>query len=95
LLGKHDGICCRKRARDRDGFRCAQPTLRADSNSPKTLRFKRWRITIQKRTMLDESPKPKLDTAPKTKLELEALVLAKLRAAAGCDGAVHVTVVVR
>jgi hypothetical protein len=30
---------------------------------------------------------------PKTKLELEALVLAELRAASDCGGAVHVTVV--
>ena len=47
--------------------------------------FKRCRIAIQKRTMTDKSPK--------TKAELEALVLAELRAASDCGGAVHVTVV--
>jgi hypothetical protein len=31
--------------------------------------------------------------APETKMELEALVLAELRAASQCSGAVHVTVV--
>ena len=43
--------------------------------------------------MPDESPKTKPDKSPKTKAELEALVLTELRAASGCDGAVHVTVV--
>jgi hypothetical protein len=47
--------------------------------------FKRCRIAIQKGTMTDKSPK--------TKAELEALVLAELRAAPDCGGAVHVTVV--
>jgi len=46
---------------------------------------KRCRIATQKRTMTDKSPK--------TKAELEALVLAELRAASDCGGAVHVTVV--
>jgi hypothetical protein len=43
--------------------------------------------------MTDESPQTKPDKPPKTKAELEDLVLAELRAASGCDGAVHVTVV--
>ena len=43
--------------------------------------------------MPDESPQTKPDKAAKTKLELEALVLAELRAASDCGGAVHVTVV--
>ena len=47
--------------------------------------FKRRRIAIEKRTVTDKSPK--------TKAELEALVLAELRAASDCGGAVHVTVV--
>jgi hypothetical protein len=33
------------------------------------------------------------DKSPKTKTELEALVLAELRAASQCAGALHVTVV--
>jgi len=47
--------------------------------------FKRRRIAIEKRTVTDKSPK--------TRAELEALVLAELRAASACGGAVHVTVV--
>ena len=47
--------------------------------------FKRGRIAIEKRTVTDKSPK--------TRAELEALVLAELRAASDCGGAVHVTVV--
>ena len=43
--------------------------------------------------MPDESPKTKPEKLPKTKTELEALVLAELRAASQCGGAVHVTVV--
>ena len=43
--------------------------------------------------MTDESPQTKPDKARKTKAELEALVLTELRAASGCGGAVHVTVV--
>jgi hypothetical protein len=43
--------------------------------------------------MTDESPKIKPEKLPKTKTELEALVLAELRAASQCGGAVHVTVV--
>src|SRR5215813_435565 len=43
--------------------------------------------------MTAESPKTKPDKSPKTKAELEALVLAELRAASGSNGAVHVTVV--
>ena len=43
--------------------------------------------------MPDGSPKTKPDKSPKTKAELEDLVLAELRAASGCGGAVHVTVV--
>jgi hypothetical protein len=44
-------------------------------------------------TKPDKSPKTKPDKSPKTKAELEDLVLAELRAASGCGGAVHVTVV--
>jgi hypothetical protein len=56
--------------------------------------FKRCRNAIfQKRTMPDESLKTKPEKLPKTKTELEALVLAELRAASQCGGAVHVTVV--
>jgi hypothetical protein len=56
--------------------------------------LKRCRIAILKKgTMTVESPKTKPDKSPKTKAELEALVLAELRAASGCDGAVHVMVV--
>jgi hypothetical protein len=36
--------------------------------------------------MPDESPQTKPDKVPKTKLELEALVLAELRAASDCGG---------
>jgi LmbE family N-acetylglucosaminyl deacetylase len=43
--------------------------------------------------MPDESPKTKPEKLPKAKTELEALVLAELRAASQCGGAVHVTVV--
>jgi hypothetical protein len=43
--------------------------------------------------MSDVSPKTKPEKLPKTKAELEALVLAELRAASQCGGAVHVTVV--
>jgi len=43
--------------------------------------------------MTDASPTAKPDKSPKTKAELEALVLAELRAASDCGGAVHVTVV--
>ena len=43
--------------------------------------------------MSDESPKTKPEKLPKTKTELEALVLAELRAASQCGGAAHVTVV--
>jgi hypothetical protein len=55
--------------------------------------FKHCRIAFQKRTMTDESPRTKPEKLPKTKTELEALVLAELRAASQCGGAVHVTVV--
>jgi len=48
---------------------------------------------FQKRTMTDESPRTKPEKLPKTKTALEDLVLAELRAASGCGGAVHVTVV--
>ena len=47
--------------------------------------FKRCRIAIEKRTVTDKSPK--------TRAELEALVLAELRAASDCGGTAHVTVV--
>jgi hypothetical protein len=47
----------------------------------------------KERTMPDESLKTKPEKLPKTKTELEALVLAELRAASQCGGAVHVTVV--
>src|SRR5262249_61897013 len=43
--------------------------------------FKRCRIAIQKRTMTDKSPK--------TKAEIEALVLAELRAGSDCGVSVH------
>ena len=43
--------------------------------------------------MIDEPPGTKPEKLPKTKAELEALVLAELRAASQCGGAVHVTVV--
>ncbi len=43
--------------------------------------------------MTVESLKTKPDKSPKTKAELEDLVLAELRAASDCAGAVHVTVV--
>jgi hypothetical protein len=66
---------------------------RADSNSTKTLQLKRCCIALQKRTMTDESLGTKPEKLPKTKAELEALVLAELRAASDCGGAVHVTVV--
>jgi hypothetical protein len=56
-------------------------------------KLKRCRSAFQKRTMTDESLKTKPDKSPKTKVELEALVLAELRAVSGCVGAVHVTVV--
>jgi hypothetical protein len=63
----------------------------AQKNAPA---FKRLRVAFQKRTMTDGSPRTKPEKLPKTKTELdEALVLAELRAASGCDGAVHVTVV--
>ena len=55
--------------------------------------FKRCRSAFQKRTMTDESPRTKPEKLPKTKTELEALILAELRAASQCGGAVHVTVV--
>jgi hypothetical protein len=56
--------------------------------------FKRCRVAILKKgTMTVESLKTKPDKSPKTKAELEALVLAELRAASDCGGAVHVTVV--
>jgi len=55
--------------------------------------FKPCRSAFQKRTMTVESLKTKPDKSPKTKAELEDLVLAELRAASGCGGAVHVTVV--
>jgi hypothetical protein len=42
--------------------------------------------------MLDQSPQTKPDRVPKTKLDLEALVLAELRAASTATAA-HVTVV--
>jgi hypothetical protein len=41
---------------------------------------------------MDDTPEPP-DKAPRTKAELEALVLAALRADARCGGAMHVTVV--
>ncbi len=50
------------------------------------LAFKRCRSAI-----LKKGPMP--DESPKTKAEFEGLVLAELRAASGCGGAVHVTVV--
>jgi len=40
-----------------------------------------------------ESQETKPDKSPMTKTALEDLVLAELRAASGCGGAVHVTVV--
>jgi hypothetical protein len=43
--------------------------------------------------MTDESPRTKPEKLPKTKTELEDLVLAELRAASGCGGVMHVTVV--
>ena len=43
--------------------------------------------------MIDEPAKTKPEKLPKTKAELEDLVLAELRAASGCAGAVHATVV--
>ena len=43
--------------------------------------------------MTDESPRTKPEKLPKTKTELEAMVLAELRAAPQCGAAVHVTVV--
>src|SRR5215831_18190624 len=43
--------------------------------------------------MPNESLKTKPEKLPKTKTELEALVLAELRAASQCGGAVRVTVV--
>jgi hypothetical protein len=43
--------------------------------------------------MIDEPAKTKPDKSPKTKAELEDLVLAELRAASDCAGAVRVTVV--
>ena len=56
--------------------------------------LKRRRIAILKKgTMTVESLKTKPDKSPKTKAELEALVLAELRAAPDCGGVVHVTVV--
>ena len=55
--------------------------------------FKSCRVAFQKRTMTDESPRTKPEKLPKTKTALEALVLTELRAASGCGGAVHVTVV--
>ena len=55
--------------------------------------FKRCRSAFQKRIMTDESPRTKPEKLPKTKTELEALILAELRAASQCGGAVHVTVV--
>ena len=55
--------------------------------------FKRCRSAFQKRIMTDESPRTKPEKLPKTKTALEALVLTELRAASGCGGAVHVTVV--
>jgi hypothetical protein len=55
--------------------------------------FKRCRSAFQKRTMIDEPAKTKPEKLPKTKAELEDLVLAELRAASDCAGAVHVTVV--
>jgi hypothetical protein len=48
---------------------------------------------FKKGTMSDVSPKTKPEKLPKTKAELEALVLAELRAAPQCGSAVHVTVV--
>jgi hypothetical protein len=62
----------------------------AQKNAPA---LKRCGIALQKRTMTDEPPKTKPEKLPKTKMELEALVLAELRAASQCGGAVHVTVV--
>jgi hypothetical protein len=47
--------------------------------------FKRCHIASQQRIMTDKSPR--------TRAELEALVLAELRATSQCAGAVHVTVV--
>jgi hypothetical protein len=45
-------------------------------------------------SMTDKSPETeKTDKAPKTKAELEALVLAELRAFPQCAGAVHTTVI--
>ena len=55
-------------------------------------KLKRCRSAFQK-TMTDESPETKPEKLPKTKTALEDLVLAELRAASGCAGAVHVTVV--
>jgi hypothetical protein len=50
-----------------------------------------------KETMMDKSPETRTDKSPKkspkTRTELEALVLAELRAAPRCGGALHVTVV--
>ena len=63
------------------------------------MRDKRKRVRLPQRDFKkggacpDESPKTKPDKSPKTKAQLEALVLTELRAASGCDGAVHVTVV--
>ena len=48
---------------------------------------------VSKEDMTDESLETKPEKLPKTKTALEDLVLAELRAASGCGGAVHVTVV--
>jgi hypothetical protein len=56
-------------------------------------KLKRCRSALQNRTMIDEPAKTKPEKLPKTKAELEDLVLAELRAASDCAGAVHVTVV--
>jgi hypothetical protein len=57
-------------------------------------KLKRCRSAILKKASMPvESQETKPDKSPKTKTALEDLVLAELRAASGCGGAVHVTVV--
>src|SRR5262245_46132998 len=62
---------------------CAAPVCgKRTKNAPA---FRRCRIAIsEKGTMTDESPRTKPEELPKTKTELEALVLAELRAAPHC-----------
>ena len=66
----------------------ARPQRARELVCPSTMLARRA-LPAKQETMMDKST----DKSPKTRAELEALVLAELRAVPQCGGALHVTVV--